>query len=247
MQREDIHLDGYTITFDRALSSVYFQLPPEFTQSFINNLRERVFEGSPDTEEVLSKLTQGYPNYPFAFVLLAFHYLKQEEIEEASEIVKELNQAHPGYFWSVYLQGFIHIQQGETLQLATVFGDSLQIEDTFPSVQAFHIEEYLLYQSLVGTYYLETQQIDKANEHLALLKSIAPEHDRVNEYAQDIRMKMLQQDIQETQERLKNDFRYLDPDYKSPVETVVRSTPKVGRNDPCPCGSGKKYKKCCLT
>jgi preprotein translocase subunit SecA len=24
----------------------------------------------------------------------------------------------------------------------------------------------------------------------------------------------------------------------------VRSTPKVGRNDPCPCGSGKKYKKC---
>jgi preprotein translocase subunit SecA len=22
-------------------------------------------------------------------------------------------------------------------------------------------------------------------------------------------------------------------------------TPKVGRNDPCPCGSGKKYKKCC--
>ncbi len=27
--------------------------------------------------------------------------------------------------------------------------------------------------------------------------------------------------------------------------TVVRSQPKVGRNDPCPCGSGKKYKKCC--
>jgi hypothetical protein len=24
-----------------------------------------------------------------------------------------------------------------------------------------------------------------------------------------------------------------------------RATPKVGRNDPCPCGSGKKYKKCC--
>jgi len=23
------------------------------------------------------------------------------------------------------------------------------------------------------------------------------------------------------------------------------SNPKVGRNDPCPCGSGKKYKKCC--
>ncbi|MDE3155901.1 MAG: SEC-C domain-containing protein, partial [Acidobacteriota bacterium] len=28
------------------------------------------------------------------------------------------------------------------------------------------------------------------------------------------------------------------------VHTVRRDAPKVGRNDPCPCGSGKKYKKC---
>jgi SEC-C motif-containing protein len=28
-------------------------------------------------------------------------------------------------------------------------------------------------------------------------------------------------------------------------QTVRREQPKVGRNDPCPCGSGKKFKKCC--
>ncbi len=28
------------------------------------------------------------------------------------------------------------------------------------------------------------------------------------------------------------------------IKTVRREEPKVGRNDPCPCGSGKKYKKC---
>ena len=27
--------------------------------------------------------------------------------------------------------------------------------------------------------------------------------------------------------------------------TIVRNEDKIGRNDPCPCGSGKKYKKCC--
>lgn len=27
---------------------------------------------------------------------------------------------------------------------------------------------------------------------------------------------------------------------------IVRAGSKIGRNDPCPCGSGKKYKKCCL-
>ena len=32
----------------------------------------------------------------------------------------------------------------------------------------------------------------------------------------------------------------------APLTPIVRSAPKIGRNDPCPCGSGKKYKKCCL-
>jgi preprotein translocase subunit SecA len=32
---------------------------------------------------------------------------------------------------------------------------------------------------------------------------------------------------------------------RDPVQQVVRGSAKVGRNDPCPCGSGKKYKKCC--
>jgi len=30
-----------------------------------------------------------------------------------------------------------------------------------------------------------------------------------------------------------------------PPRPVVRTGPKAGRNDPCPCGSGKKFKKCC--
>jgi preprotein translocase subunit SecA len=32
---------------------------------------------------------------------------------------------------------------------------------------------------------------------------------------------------------------------QSKPSTVKRTEDKVGRNDPCPCGSGKKYKKCC--
>jgi SEC-C motif domain protein len=36
---------------------------------------------------------------------------------------------------------------------------------------------------------------------------------------------------------------YVDGDANPPVEQ--RHVEKIGRNDPCPCGSGKKYKKCC--
>jgi len=40
------------------------------------------------------------------------------------------------------------------------------------------------------------------------------------------------------------DLEDLTRDRRYKVETVKREEPKVGRNDPCPCGSGKKYKQC---
>jgi hypothetical protein len=41
----------------------------------------------------------------------------------------------------------------------------------------------------------------------------------------------------------------LGPDHDEPDEPsgrIVNTDPRIGRNEPCPCGSGKKYKKCCL-
>jgi hypothetical protein len=50
-------------------------------------------------------------------------------------------------------------------------------------------------------------------------------------------------------EKVEDDFTLPEPpriaDYVH-LGTYQRETPKIGRNDPCPCGSGKKYKKCCL-
>ncbi len=39
-------------------------------------------------------------------------------------------------------------------------------------------------------------------------------------------------------------WKFVDGEMVKP-KPVVRETPKVGRNEPCPCGSGKKFKKCC--
>lgn len=43
--------------------------------------------------------------------------------------------------------------------------------------------------------------------------------------------------------RHNNKWYYLDGDQIRP-QPIVRQSPRVGRNDPCPCGSGKKFKKC---
>jgi len=33
----------------------------------------------------------------------------------------------------------------------------------------------------------------------------------------------------------------------APEQLIAHQPPAIGRNAPCPCGSGRKYKKCCLT
>ena len=43
-----------------------------------------------------------------------------------------------------------------------------------------------------------------------------------------------------------NDYEEEYEKYPLPQTTVKREGKKIGRNDPCPCGSGKKYKKCCM-
>ena len=40
------------------------------------------------------------------------------------------------------------------------------------------------------------------------------------------------------------EWKFIDGEIETGVP-YVREEPKIGRNDPCPCGSGKKYKKCC--
>ncbi len=49
---------------------------------------------------------------------------------------------------------------------------------------------------------------------------------------------------QATFKKVNGEWRFIDGFIVNP-EPIRREEPKVGRNDPCPCGSCKKYKKCC--
>ena len=44
--------------------------------------------------------------------------------------------------------------------------------------------------------------------------------------------------------KIDGEWRFIDGEIEK-NKPFHREEPKIGRNDPCPCGSGKKYKKCC--
>ncbi|MBN1547093.1 MAG: preprotein translocase subunit SecA [Syntrophaceae bacterium] len=54
-----------------------------------------------------------------------------------------------------------------------------------------------------------------------------------------------EEEVEEMQSKSKQEYTMNRGEGASAPSTVKREGVKVGRNDPCPCGSGKKYKKCC--
>ncbi len=58
----------------------------------------------------------------------------------------------------------------------------------------------------------------------------------------DAEIQQLQSSIQPKVNTL---YRYFFKPVKTASTTFIHSSPKVGRNEPCPCGSGRKHKKCC--
>ena len=51
-------------------------------------------------------------------------------------------------------------------------------------------------------------------------------------------------EIERRQRRQQQELQYQAGPAQAEAPKPVRTGAKVGRNDPCPCGSGKKYKKC---
>jgi len=53
-----------------------------------------------------------------------------------------------------------------------------------------------------------------------------------------------EEQLQEMRAEQEDQPMFYGPPEGAPKQQAVRKNGKVGRNDPCPCGSGKKYKKC---
>jgi preprotein translocase subunit SecA len=106
-------------------------------------------------------------------------------------------------------------------------------------------------RSLLARAYLNNQDIKEAERIYRQLakesedESLVGIYKEIRSIAREYRGNPEYSDISLMNNR---EFEELSLDDWRPQEiiTVKRDKPKVGRNDPCPCGSGKKYKKCCM-
>jgi SEC-C motif domain protein len=96
----------------------------------------------------------------------------------------------------------------------------------------------------------ETKKWSKESEWFGLTihsssKGGASDTEGVVDFSADYARNGMRDEHREIATFKKVDGKWLYADGKMIGTTITRSAPKTGRNDPCPCGSGKKYKHCC--
>ncbi|MGF1699040.1 SEC-C domain-containing protein [Photobacterium makurazakiensis] len=92
---------------------------------------------------------------------------------------------------------------------------------------------------------LEIISSEIANSGEGFVEFKAYYRDGENEYCLQERSRFLQEDNNGQRQWYYIDGEYPEPASTSEVDSRPAVNEKVGRNDPCPCGSGKKHKKCC--
>jgi len=107
---------------------------------------------------------------------------------------------------------------------------------------------------LLDTWHLDTRPDDNPSDDdntvwtgldiLRTEKGLEGDQEGIVEFIAHCNVKGQTSHVHETSQFIYTQDRwyYLNGQGQQPIK---RESPKVGRNDPCPCGSGKKYKKCC--
>lgn len=123
---------------------------------------------------------------------------------------------------------------------------------------AFETIEPLRQLVIDGTY--DGDYADLKRDVIVASTMMGVEFPEREQWKADVERKQLERERKILKERLEEEVRHLEAKKKSLEQQKCRadseweeteefepSANKVGRNDPCPCGSGKKFKKCCLS
>jgi preprotein translocase subunit SecA len=145
--------------------------------------------------------------------------------EELSELEKYILVQIYDAAWKEHLYGMDHLKEGVFLRAWA---------ERDPKVEYKH-EGYRMFTEMLETIEERVTDIifkvrlEAGSRAKNVWQVSSARHDEVNQFAMAERQRAAA----------------AAPQGETKVKQIKLEQPKVGRNDPCPCGSGKKYKKCC--
>ena len=213
----------------------------------LDSILASVYDGNP---EPLKRLIESDEVYEFirgaaleAFVIL-FHtgqISREEALEYFRSLFQEKLRREPGQVWNS-LAGAVGFMPAPELipEMRKAYEDDL-IDPFYASLEDFEREALTPFESKEDWQRDKQTLIDDTISEMEWWGAFDIEDDYPEPEQNDSR----EEDDWDEDEGFRELLPVTAPGYQPPV-TYLRTDPKIGRNDPCPCGSGKKYKKCCL-
>jgi len=162
----------------------------------------------------------------------------QEKSERIGEVMPQLEKQIMlqvlDTLWKEHLQNMDHLRQGIGLRAYA---------NKNPK-QEFKREAFALFQTLLENLKYEVVKVLYRVEPVSQEQLDQAEKQRIDE-AEKMNMKMEHEQAISALESPDSKAPSVGQSSENQTKPFVREGQKVGRNDPCPCGSGKKYKACC--
>lgn len=205
-------------------------------------------------------------NVAFTLSHLASYLMQRERAEDAKKTIEKAAEILPedkdilqikkeiGNF-TRYIKEFHKLERNKKIkhEVAAIIAfevlpnSDLGMHDETEKEAMTHFQEYTVLDDY-DKYKTSIKKLEKEYPDLYALKA-----EFFNKLTDNIERRKLQgkykKELYKYRPILERFFDYDDDDDDwfgyDPQEPIVREEPKVGRNDPCPCASGKKYKKCC--
>ncbi len=192
-----------------------------------------IISGEGDITDIVDEMRSKYLEFYFLHVYLYLKYLEDKDLDKAHEaileavdVVEKNRKSKTRYKWNLD-------------------SDLSDMEHVYPLLEQFY--EYfdsddkhldLLKRGMKTIARLEKKSEEKSDKELSGIIKEKLEFDPAFKYMEFVEKLSIDFHTEEVPEVT---IRNIEPSYER-----TRSSMKVGRNEPCPCGSGKKYKKCCL-
>lgn len=167
---------GYYITTDSSFQNKRYGIPPELEKQ-LETLAVKSQKGaSPKMIDHLHQLIEKYPTVPQLKNYLSVAFNAQGNYEKAVEVNNWTLKEHPDYLFARINMAHAYIGKEDVEKVPELLGPDFELKSLYPERDLFHLTEVTAYLKTVVRYFAVIDNLELAENRLALLTEIAPDH-----------------------------------------------------------------------
>jgi tetratricopeptide (TPR) repeat protein len=178
---EQFQLDGFEITKDPKFQNKKYGITSELESQFASLFSQCQHPKNNKIIEKLTELIVKYPAVPILKNYLSTVYNNLGNYKKAQEVNEWILKEHPDYLFARLNKANDYIKKGEYEKVPLVLGNALEIKALYPEREVFHLTEVTSYYQTVIRYLLAIENLELAENRLAIMKAIAPNHHHTDE------------------------------------------------------------------